>query len=96
MTGVQTCALPIFKAFKASTPLKDEEGKVIEDKYAYRATLKEIEDNDFNLNIPRYVDTFEEEEPVDIPATQAEIKRLKGELAEVEKKMEEYLKELGF
>ncbi len=85
-----------LKAFKAGTPLKCDEGKVIEDKYAYRATLKEIEDNDFNLNIPRYVDTFEEEEPVDIPATQAEIKRLKGELAEVEKKMEAYLKELGF
>ncbi len=85
-----------LKAFKAGTPIKGDEGKVIEDKYAYRATFKEIEDNDFNLNIPRYVDTFEEEEPVDIPATQAEIKRLKGELAEVEKKMEAYLKELGF
>ena len=85
-----------LKAFKAAAPLKGTEGAVIEEKYAYRATFREIEDNDFNLNIPRYVDTFEEEEPVDIPATQAEIKRLKAELAEVEKKMEEYLKELGF
>ena len=85
-----------LKAFKAAAPLKGSEGTVIEEKYAYRATFREIEDNDFNLNIPRYVDTFEEEEPVDIPATQAEIKRLKAELAEVEKKMEEYLKELGF
>lgn len=85
-----------YKAFKAASPLTTEEGAVIEEKYAYRATLKEIEENDYNLNIPRYVDTFEEEEPVDIPATQAEIKRLKDELAEVESKMSEYLKELGF
>jgi len=42
------------------------------------------------------VDTFEEEAPVDIPATQAEIKRLKSELVEVEKQMDAYLKELGF
>jgi type I restriction enzyme M protein len=85
-----------YKAFKAASPLKSDEGAVIENKYAYRATLKEIEENDYNLNIPRYVDTFEEEAPVDIPATQAEIKRLKDELAEVESKMSEYLKELGF
>lgn len=85
-----------YKAFKAAAPLTTDEGVAIEDKYAYRATLKEIEENDYNLNIPRYVDTFEEEAPVDIAATQAEISRLKGELAEVENKMSEYLKELGF
>jgi type I restriction enzyme M protein len=85
-----------YKKFNAAAPLTTEEGTVIEDKYAYRATHKEIEENDYNLNIPRYVDTFEEEAPVDIPATQAEIKKLKGELAEVEAKMEAYLKELGF
>jgi type I restriction enzyme M protein len=84
-----------YKAFKAAAPLTTDEGAVIEDKYAYRATLKEIEENDYNLNIPRYVDTFEEEAPVDIASTKAEIIRLKGELAEVENKMEEYLKELG-
>lgn len=85
-----------YKAFRKSAPLTTDEGAVIEDKYAYRATLKEIEENDYNLNIPRYVDTFEEEAPVDIAATQAEISRLKGELAEVENKMNEYLKELGY
>lgn len=85
-----------YKAFKATAPLTSEEGAVIEDKYAYRATLKEIEENDYNLNIPRYVDTFEEEAPIDIASTQAELSRLKGELAIVENKMEEYLKELGF
>lgn len=85
-----------YRAFKSARPLKTTEGAVIEDKYAYRATVKEIEENDYNLNIPRYVDTFEEEEQVDIAATQDEINRLKGELVEVERKMNEYLKELGF
>lgn len=84
-----------YKAFKAAAPLQTNEGVVIEDKYAYRATLKEIEENDYNLNIPRYVDTFEEEAPIDIAGTKAEIIRLKTELAGVEAQMEEYLKELG-
>ena len=47
-----------------------------EAKYAYRATFDEIKENDFNLNIPRYVDTFEEEEEVDILAVQKEIEQL--------------------
>ena len=84
-----------YKAFKDAAPLTTEEGAVIENKYAYRATLKEIEENDYNLNIPRYVDTFEEETPVDIAATQVEITRLKSELAGVEAQMENYLKELN-
>jgi type I restriction enzyme M protein len=84
-----------YKAFKAAAPLTTAEGAVIEDKYAYRATLKEIEENDYNLNIPRYVDTFEEETPIDIATTQAEITRLKSELAGVEAQMETYLKELN-
>jgi type I restriction enzyme M protein len=66
------------------------------DKYSYVASYSEIEENDFNLNIPRYVDTFEEEEPVDIAATQVEIKELKTKIAAVEEKMEAYLTELGF
>ncbi len=66
------------------------------DKYAYRANLQEIQENDYNLNIPRYVDTFEEEEEVDIPAVQAEIVQLEQELAEVRAEMDAYLKELGF
>ena len=66
------------------------------EKYSQVVPQSEIIENDFNLNIPRYVDTFEEEEPVDIPQTQAEIKELKKELSVVEKQMEEYLKELGF
>ena len=65
------------------------------DKYAYVATLAEIAENDFNLNIPRYVDTFEEEEEIDVAAVEQEIERLEGELAEVRVKMKQYLKELG-
>ena len=84
-----------YKAFKDAAILTTEEGAVIKDKYAYRATLKEIEENDYNLNIPRYVDTFEEEAPVDIAATQEEINKIKAELTEVENQMEAYLKELG-
>ncbi len=85
-----------YKAFKATPPEDLATGTVIEEKYAFRAKVEDVIDNDYNLNIPRYVDTFEEEAPVDIATTQQEIKRLKGELAGVEKKMEEYLKELGF
>lgn len=65
------------------------------DKYAYRATAQEIADNDFNLNIPRYVDTFEEEEEIHLGDVQQEITRLEGELATVRRKMAGYLKELG-
>ena len=65
------------------------------DKYAYLATVEELRENDFNLNIPLYVDTFEEEEEIDIPAVQAEIKEIELELAQVRGQMEGYLKELG-
>lgn len=69
---------------------------VVEDKYAYLATLDEIEENDFNLNIPRYVDTFEEEEEIDVQAVQQEIDLLEKELVQVQSKMKEYLEELGY
>ena len=64
------------------------------DKYAHVANFKEIKENDFNLNIPRYVDTFEEEEEIDIDAVQLEIDQLEKELAEVRVKMAEKLKEI--
>lgn len=68
--------------------------KVI-DKYSYVAPMKEIEENDFNLNITRYVDTFEEEEEIDINEVRANIEKLEAEIIETEKKINEYLKELG-
>ena len=66
------------------------------DKYAYLATYEEIKENDFNLNIPRYVDTFEPEPDIDIEATQSEIQQLEGQLADVQHKLRGYLQELGF
>ena len=65
------------------------------DKYAYVADISEIAENDYNLNIPRYVDTFVEEEEIDIAAVEKEIEQLETELAEVRAKMKQYLKELG-
>lgn len=50
------------------------------DKYSYVATLAEIAENDYNLNIPRYVDTFEEEEQVDLDAISAELKEIESDL----------------
>ncbi|TCL62596.1 type I restriction enzyme M protein [Hydrogenispora ethanolica] len=64
------------------------------EKYAHVADFAEIKDNDFNLNIPRYVDTFEEEAEIDIDAVQLEIDQLEKELAEVRAKMAEKLKEI--
>ena len=69
---------------------------VAEDKYAFVATPEDIRENDFNLNIPRYVDTYEEEAEIDIVAVQKEIDALESELAEVQAKMKMYLKELGY
>lgn len=65
------------------------------EKYSHLATFDEIKENDFNLNIPRYVDTFEEEPEIDIAATQKRILELEQELAKTQAQMQEYLKELG-
>ncbi len=64
------------------------------DRYAYRATKAEIAENDYNLNIPRYVDTFEEEEEIDVGGEQKVIDRIEEELAKVQAEMAGYLKEL--
>lgn len=65
------------------------------DKFAYVAPIQEIIENDYNLNIPRYVDTFIEEEMIDINEVQRNILEIKAQLAVVEKKMDDYMKELG-
>jgi type I restriction enzyme M protein len=54
-----------------------------------------VKENDFNLNIPRYVDTFEEEEEIDIKAVMQEIKDLEATRADLDKEIEVYLRELG-
>ena len=66
------------------------------DKYSYLASFEEIAENDFNLNIPRYVDTFEEEAEIDFVAVRTERVQLKNELQTLEAEMEGYLKELGY
>jgi type I restriction enzyme M protein len=86
-----------------NTLLEDHMAKIFDtcqkrqsvDKYAYVAAISEIAENDFNLNIPRYVDTFVEEEEIDIGAVEKEIEQLETELTEVRAKMKQYLKELG-
>lgn len=65
------------------------------EKYAHAVFLEEIEENDYNLNIPRYVDTFEEEEEIDIKAVMKEIKELEAKRDELDKEINVYLKELG-
>lgn len=97
-------------ASKAFTPSKTQNvmddahiGKVLEtyrtraeiERYSHRASPEELAENGYNLNIPRYVDTFEPEEEIDVAAVQRDIVRIEGELAEVRKKMDGYLKELG-
>jgi type I restriction enzyme M protein len=65
-------------------------------KYAHLTSPAEITENDFNLNIPRYVDTFEEEAEIDLMAVRRERVQLKAELAQLESQMDVYLNELGY
>lgn len=65
-------------------------------RYAHLAALAEIAENDFNLNIPRYVDTFEEEPAIDLMAVKRDRQQLKAELARLEEQMDAYLRELGY
>jgi type I restriction enzyme M protein len=66
-----------------------------ESQYAYRATLAEIRENDFNLNIPRYVKVSEEEQEIDVKALQQEIDELERQLIETRQQMSKHLQELG-
>lgn len=64
-------------------------------RYSHRATFDEIERNKFNLNIPRYVDTFEPEPEIDIQGVQNQIRELDRQLSETRAEMNRYLTELG-
>ena len=105
MPGIwHTFVIKFFEKVKTQNKLRPEhiekivstyrERKEIE-RYSHLASLDEVRENDYNLNIPRYVDTFEEEEPIDIQAVMADIKKLEAERAELDKEIEGYLKELG-
>lgn len=94
-----------FNSDKTQNRLRDEDiVKIVKtykaretiDKYAYLASVEEIQENDYNLNIPRYVDTFEEEEAIDIQAVQKRIVEIEKELSETAAEMQEHLKELGY
>ena len=93
-----------FEAGKKQNHLRDSditeimrvrESRLAVERFSHRASLEEIEENGFNLNIPRYVDTFEPEPEIDIQAVQTEIRDLERQLAENREQMNRYLKELG-
>ncbi|MFB0965886.1 MAG: N-6 DNA methylase, partial [Cloacibacterium sp.] len=69
--------------------------RTVIEKYSHLATLQEVADNDYNLNIPRYVDTFEAEEEIDIQAVMQKIKSLETKRADLDKEIDVYFKELG-
>ena len=66
-----------------------------EDKYSYLASPEELIENEYNLNIPRYVDTFEEEEPIDLEAVSNELKSLENEITETNKTISDFCNELN-
>lgn len=93
-----------FEKVKNQNMLREEHiEKIVEtyrnrtviEKYSHLATLEEVAENDYNLNIPRYVDTFEEEEEIDIHAVMKEIESLEAKRAELDKEIDVYFKELG-
>lgn len=93
-----------FEKVKNQNKLREEDIERIIDAYSKReeiekfshlASLKEIQENDYNLNIPRYVDTFEEEEPVDLEAVVKELEQIEDEIKEVDSEIEKYCNELG-
>jgi type I restriction enzyme M protein len=69
--------------------------RIVEEKYSHLADLKEVAGNDYNLNIPRYVDTFEKEDSIDLKKVAAELKALDKEIQKTDKTIADFCKELG-
>ena len=93
-----------FEKVKTQNYLREEDingiidtytNRTTTDKYSYVATLQEVAENDFNLNIPRYVDTFEEEEPVDLAAVAQELKAIDTDMATTDATIADYCNQLG-
>ena len=93
-----------YEKVKTQNYLRDEDvdrivdtyaKRITIDKYSYVASLDEVRENDYNLNIPRYVDTFEEEEPVDIAAVASELKELETEMKDTDNTIAGFCKELN-
>jgi type I restriction enzyme M protein len=75
--------------------VKTYKDRVEEEKYSHKASLKEIAENDYNLNIPRYVDTFEEEEEIDLEVTSKRLKDLDDEIKEIDEEISDFCKQLN-
>ncbi len=93
-----------FEKVKAQNYLRDEDidkiittfqERVTTDKYSYLASMEEIKENDFNLNIPRYVDTFEEEKEIDLDDVSAQLKALDNDMLGTDKTIADFCDELG-
>ena len=65
------------------------------DKFCHIATMEEIEENDYNLNIPRYVDTFEPEPEVDLQEVANDIRKVQTEIKNIDKELKPFFDELG-
>ena len=65
------------------------------DKFSYLASIEEIKENDYNLNIPRYVDNFEEEEPIDLQEVTDELLKIEKEMKPIDAELSKYCEELG-
>ena len=66
-----------------------------EDKYSYLASKEDLIENEFNLNIPRYVDTFEDEEEIDLDLVVNELKKIDDSFKETESKIKDFCRELN-
>ena len=93
-----------FEKIKAQNYLADEHvAKIIDtfknresiEKYSHLASLDEIKENEYNLNIPRYVDTFEEEEPIDLDEVSRVLKSLDAQMQRTDSEIDKFCKELG-
>jgi len=93
-----------FEKVKNQNVLRDEDiekivktyrQRLVEDKYSYKATQEEIKENDYNLNIPRYVDTFEEEEVINLDEVSSELKSLEDDMNSTDETIKSFCDELG-
>ncbi len=85
----------MLRAIDIETIVNTYINRTVTDKYSYVATLEEIAENDYNLNIPRYVNTFEEEDPVDIALVSKTLKTLETSMQETDKELIALCKELN-
>lgn len=94
-----------FEKLRSMNRLRDEDiAKVVNahesfgdmEKYARLVALSELEENDYNLSVTRYVNIFEEPEPIDVTEVWKELEALEQERTTTKKKLKEYLRELGY